>query len=62
MGKAAEEDYIQPPEAMFEEAGEDELAEDIDMGYSESSDEDRPDVQYNRDDPFLKEGTTFSSA
>ena len=32
------------------------------MGYSESSDEDRLDVQYNRDDPSLQEGTIFSSA
>ena len=56
------EDYVPPPEGMFGEAGEDEKEEDNDMGYSETSDEERPDVQYNRDDPSLKEGTIFSSA
>ena len=56
------EDYVPPPEGMFGEAGEDEKEEDMDMGYSETSDEERPDVQYNRDDPSLKEGTIFSSA
>ena len=30
------------------------------MGYSEREDECRPDVQYNRDDPSLAEGTIFS--
>ena len=57
-----DEDYIPPPEGMFDEPGEDELEEDQDMGYSEDSDDGRPDVQYNRDDPSLKEGTIFSSA
>ena len=57
-----DEDYIPPPEGMFDEAGEDEKEEDMDMGYSEESDDVRPDVQYNRDDPSLKEGTVFSSA
>ena len=30
------------------------------MAYSESSDEDRAEVQFNRDDPSLAEGTIFS--
>ena len=47
---------------MFAEAVEDEKEEDMDMGYSETSDEERPDVQYCRDDPSLKEGTVFSNA
>jgi hypothetical protein len=56
------EDYVPPPKGMFAEAGEDEKEEHNEMGYSETSDEERPDVQYNRDDPSLKEGTIFSSA
>ena len=44
---------------MFAKAGEDEKEEDRDMGYSETSDEERPDVQYNRDDPSLAQGTIF---
>ncbi|KAE8779897.1 hypothetical protein D1007_47007 [Hordeum vulgare] len=47
---------------MFAEAGEDEKEEDRDMAYSETSDEERPHVQYNRDYPSLQEGTIFSSA
>ena len=30
------------------------------MAYSESADEDRAEVQFNRDDPSLVEGTIFS--
>ena len=30
------------------------------MAYSESADEDRAEVQFNRDDPSLAEGTIFS--
>lgn len=52
------EDYIPPPQ--FEETDSDEREEDMDMGYSETEDEGRPDVQYNRDDPSLAEGTIFS--
>ncbi|KAE8817387.1 hypothetical protein D1007_05084 [Hordeum vulgare] len=55
-------DYFPPPEGMFAEEGEDEKEEDRDMGYSGTSDEERPDVKYNRDDPSSKEGTIFSSA
>ena len=55
---AQQDDYISPPE--FVETDSDEREEDNDMGYSESSDEARPDVHFNRDDPSLAEGTIFS--
>ncbi|KAE8806014.1 Myosin-15 [Hordeum vulgare] len=32
----------------------------MDMGYSETEDEGRPEVHYNKDDPSLAEGTIFS--
>ena len=53
------EDYVPPPEGMLVEAGEDEKEKDNDMGYSETSDEERPDVQYNRDVPSFKEEQYF---
>ncbi|KAE8787093.1 putative histone-lysine N-methyltransferase ATXR3 [Hordeum vulgare] len=51
------DDYIAPPE--FDQTDSDEREEENDMGYSESSDEARPDVHFDRDDPSLAEGTIF---
>jgi hypothetical protein len=55
---AQQDDYIAPPE--FDQTDSDEREEENDMGYSESSDEARPDVHFDRDDPSLAEGTIFS--
>ncbi|KAE8781279.1 Far1 [Hordeum vulgare] len=47
---------------MFADAGQDDKEEDRDMDYSQTSDEERPNVQYNRGDPSLQEETIFHSA